>query len=267
MGDLQWTHLIDIRGDVVTKRYIDGKEGGAEREWRALTLLAEHAPGLAPAPIAFDGGVVMSRIDGVPLRGMAAAAVHAGALVEAVSTMHAAVPRAVLDQVPVRPWQVGMLGPQVRQWCESWLATRTDRVGGAAASAQEDRAVGEGLRWLDSWRPGEVGVTPAFGAGDGNLANFLWDGTRVRILDFEDSGRSDRVFELAELAEHVSMWVDGEVDVLRHAELSSAEAARLRECRRLQALTWLFLLSGEGPRNPPGTFARQVERVLARLEG
>ncbi|MEU6996846.1 phosphotransferase [Nonomuraea sp. NPDC046570] len=261
---------------MVTKRYIDGKEGGAEREWRALTLLAEHAPGLAPAPIAFDGGVVMSRVDGVPLRGMAAAAVHAGALVEAVSTMHAAVPRAVLDQVPVRPWQVGMLGRQVRQWCESWLATRADREGGAVAgdqgdraavSAQADRAVGEGLRWLDSWRPGEVGVTPAFGAGDGNLANFLWDGTRVRILDFEDSGRSDRAFELAELAEHVSMWVDGEVNVLRHAELSSAEAARLRECRRLQALTWLFLLSGEGPRNPPGTFARQVERVLARLEG
>ncbi|MEU8247005.1 phosphotransferase [Nonomuraea sp. NPDC048916] len=97
------------------------------------------------------------------------------------------------------------------------------------------------------------------------MANFLWDGTRVRIVDFEDSGRSDRVFELAEMAEHVSMWVDGEVDVPAWAELSPAEERRLLGCRRLQALTWLFLLSEEGPRNPPGTFGRQVDRVLRRL--
>ncbi|WP_344832224.1 phosphotransferase family protein [Nonomuraea dietziae] len=111
-----------------------------------------------------------------------------------------------------------------------------------------------------------AGARPAFGAGDGNLANFLWDGTRVRIVDFEDSGRSDRAFELAELAEHVSAWVDGEVDVLACVELDREEAARVRECRRLQALMWLFLLSGEGPRNPPGTFGRQVERVLRALD-
>ncbi|MER6943554.1 hypothetical protein ABT294_05955 [Nonomuraea sp. NPDC000554] len=66
------------------------------------------------------------------------------------------------------------------------------------------------------------------------------------------------------------MWVDGPVDVgvevVRHVELTPAQARRMRECRRLQALTWLFLLSGEGPRNPPGTFARQVERVLRVLD-
>ncbi|WP_281367907.1 hypothetical protein [Nonomuraea typhae] len=28
-------------------------------------------------------------------------------------------------------------------------------------------------------RPG----TPVFGTGDGNLANYLWDGTRVGVVD------------------------------------------------------------------------------------
>jgi hypothetical protein len=56
------------------------------------------------------------------------------------------------------------------------------------------------------------------------------------------------------------------VDVLGQFDLDARERARLRDCARLQALTWLFLLSGEGPRNPPGTFGRQVERVLRALD-
>ncbi|HEY2691135.1 MAG TPA: phosphotransferase [Streptosporangiaceae bacterium] len=39
-----------------------------------------------------------------------------------------------------------------------------------------------------------------FGNADGNLANFLWDGARCRIVDFEDSGVSDPAYEAA----HVS---------------------------------------------------------------
>jgi thiamine kinase-like enzyme len=46
------------------------------------------------------------------------------------------------------------------------------------------------------------------GQGDANLANFLWDGTQIRIVDFEDSGPSNRTFELAVLVEHLSAWSD-----------------------------------------------------------
>lgn len=255
--DLRNTHAVSVVGEVVTKRFTDGAQGAAEREWLALTLLAEHAPGLAPEPIALEPGVVvMSRLEGTPLRGLTLGQAHLKGLAEAVGAMHEAVPARVLDGVPERPWQVVQLAARVREWCARW------RPRGSRA----DLAVSEGARWLDGWRPGPAGARPAFGAGDGNLANFLWDGTRVRIVDFEDSGRSDRAFELAELAEHVSAWVDGEVDVLACVELDREEAARVRECRRLQALMWLFLLSGEGPRNPPGTFGRQVERVLRALD-
>ncbi|MCK2215161.1 aminoglycoside phosphotransferase family protein [Actinomadura sp. ATCC 31491] len=259
MPDLQHTHEVAYDGDVVTKRYLGTKPGAAEREWRALTLLAEHAPGLAPRPIAFEAGVVsMSRLDGVPLRGLPAPGEHAAALADALAELHAAVPARVLRDVPVRPWQREAVCDWIRLQGARW------RPRGPLA----DRAVREGLRWLAGWRPGESGVTPVFGAGDGNLANFLWDGSRVRIVDFEDSGRSDLAYELAELAEHVSMWVDGDLEIARRFELSPQEERRLRECRKAHTLVWLFLLSHDDPadpRNPPGTFDRQAERVLATL--
>ncbi|TMR93392.1 phosphotransferase family protein [Nonomuraea basaltis] len=256
MADLQHTHELAFDGDVVIKRYVDTKPGAAEREWRALRLLAEHAPGLAPEPIAFEAGVVsMTRIDGVPLRGLFARDVHVAALVAALAELHSAVPHPVLGSIPVRPWQREAVCDWIRLRCAAWQPR----------DPLSDRAVKEGLRWLESWTPGEAGVTPVFGAGDGNLANFLWDGTRVRIVDFEDSGRSDLAFEVAELAEHVSMWVDGEVEIAHRFELSPQEKRRMRECRKVHALVWLFLLSHESPRNPPGTFRRQVERALATL--
>ncbi|MDP4510910.1 phosphotransferase family protein [Nonomuraea turcica] len=256
MADLQHTHELVFDGDVVTKRYVDGKQGGAEREWRALTLLAEHAPGLAPEPIAFEAGVVsMTRIDGVSLRGLSVGDAQVAAMAEALDVLYAAVPPAVLETVPIRPWQRAAVRDWVRRRGAEWRSR----------DPLADRAVKEGLRWLESWTPGESGVTPVFWGGDGNLANFLWDGARVRRVDFEDSGRSDRVWELAEMAEHVSMWVDGEVDIVGRFELSPPEERLMRDYRKLHGMTWLFLLSHESPRNPPGTFRRQVERVLAIL--
>ncbi|NUP64031.1 MAG: aminoglycoside phosphotransferase family protein [Nonomuraea sp.] len=257
MADLVHTHVLDFDGDVVTKRYIDDKPGAAEREWRALNLLAEHAPGLAPEPIAYEAGVVqMTRIDGAPLRGLAVRDACVAAMAEALTELYEAVPPDVLATVPVRPWQVEAVTDWVGQRVAAWRPR----------DPLADRAVKEGARWLAAWRPGTSGTSPVFGAGDGNLANFLWDGARVRIVDFEDSGRSDLAFELAELSEHVSMWVDGEVEIAHRFELSGQEERRLRDCRKLHSLTWLFLLSHDSPRNPPGTFARQVERVLRTLD-
>ncbi|MGW8797311.1 phosphotransferase [Streptomyces sp. NPDC055775] len=114
-------------------------------------------------------------------------------------------------------------------------------------------------------------VPPVFGPGDGNLANYLWDGSEVRVVDFEDSGVSDRAFELAEITEHVASWVDQPLDIetfLEQFELTAAESLRLKDCRRPLALVWLFLLSfdkGDKPRNPPGTAERQAGRLLKLL--
>jgi Ser/Thr protein kinase RdoA (MazF antagonist) len=109
------------------------------------------------------------------------------------------------------------------------------------------------------------------GQGDPNLANFLWDGTEIRIVDFEDSGPSSRAFELAILVEHVSAWSDGRLDPDAFAalfDLTNIETAMLREFRRLAALFWLITLrrrSEAHRRDHDHVLTRQAERVLALL--
>jgi hypothetical protein len=67
------THVIELGLAVVVKRFRSRDQDRHGREWRALTLLAEYAPGLAPEPLRADldadpPAIEMSRLDGVPLR-------------------------------------------------------------------------------------------------------------------------------------------------------------------------------------------------------
>ncbi len=157
----------------------------------------------------------------------------------------------------------------------------TSQVRAMAASGPglgEDPLVGRawqaGVSWLgnsalDSQICPDDKVT--LGHGDCNLANFLWDGSQVRLIDFEDSGPSDRAFELAILVEHISAWSDADLDAdtfLGLFEFTGSERARLGESRRLAALFWLLLLLPGGQaskRNPPGTLQRQANRLLTLL--
>ncbi|MEU4037825.1 phosphotransferase family protein [Streptomyces collinus] len=270
MSAVRWvTHGIEMSAGRVVKRFASRDDGRAEREWRGLTLLSVHAPGLAPEPLEADLAaerpvVVMSRLAGVPLRGTVMGEREHAALGEAVAALHQAVPPGVLRQVPPRPGLPGELLGRIG----GWAADVPSRRGSVR------RAMDAGLDWLQcSELPVDLprGIPEVFGPGDGNLANYLWDGSRVRVVDFEDSGRSDRAFELAEITEHVGSWVEQPLDVpvfLGQFDLCPAEMVRLGECRRLLALVWLFLLAGddpEHPRNPAGTVERQAARVLELL--
>jgi hypothetical protein len=107
--------------------------------------------------------------------------------------------------------------------------------------------------------------TPVIGHGDPNLSNYLWDGSRVRIVDFEDSGVSDLSFELANLMEHLA---GRGTDWSGFADRFPVDQQRLLTARRLWSMFWLTLLRPGGPaesRNPPGTGELQGERVLGLL--
>ncbi|MEV7403675.1 aminoglycoside phosphotransferase family protein [Streptomyces sp. NPDC091267] len=264
------THTVELGPAEVLKRFRGEHREQCEREWRTLTLLGTHAPNLAPVPhradlAAAEPTVLMSRLPGQPLRGRPLGDQELKALAAAVSEMYAAVPGDVLSEVPVRPGRQQLLVSRIHAW-----APRTrPRVG-----AEVGRAMDRGLEWLAGSGLAEAGrpdVPEVFGPGDGNLANYLWDGVRVRVVDFEDSGRSDRAFELAEITEHVAGWVGQPLDVaafLDLVDLEPAERGRLPECRRLLALVWLFLLSFDdprNPRNPPGTAERQAARLCRLL--
>ncbi len=107
---------------------------------------------------------------------------------------------------------------------------------------------------------------PILGHRDPNLTNYLWDGHRVRIVDFEDAAISDPATELAILVEHLSARHLDTNALLAHFDV---DGRRLQAARRLWAMFWLWLLRPGGPaghRNPPGTAGAQAQRLLNLLD-
>ncbi|MFJ3707662.1 aminoglycoside phosphotransferase family protein [Streptomyces sp. NBC_01267] len=272
-ADLTTTHTLDIGPTTVVKRYRSWDRDEPRREWQTLTLLARHAPGLAPRPLdrsAHPPAVTMERVPGTPLRGTHVGPAQTTALAAALTRLHEAVPRTQLDALPPRLWPPALILRGVRDQCAQPSPTAPD------TDPTEQAALSAGTAWisaphLDTLAATEP-TTPVLGFADGNLANYLWDGTRIRLVDFESAGRADRIHELAEITEHISAWSDSELDtdtLLGHFTLTLAETRRLRELRRLTALMWLCMLTLDRatahPRNPPGTVTRQARRLLHLL--
>jgi hypothetical protein len=262
---------VDREGLRVVKSYVDSHHGEPAREWRALRLLAVHAPRLAPEPLSADldaspPSVVMSLLPGEPLGGSPLTQPQERALAMAVGQLWQAVPVDLVIPVPgeldtrtglvesVRGWLAEGPDPGPQPPVGAALARGAAWLAGTASTA--------GLPAAGRGRAG--GVMPrVLGQGDANMANFLWDGALVRIVDFEDSGVSDRAFELAVLVEHVSAWRDAGLDADRFIagfDLSETELAHLSDWRRLLALYWLLRLRR---RADTGAVAGQAERLLS----
>jgi hypothetical protein len=125
------------------------------------------------------------------------------------------------------------------------------------------------LAWWNGPDPALLRTPPtvtALGHRDPNLANYLWDGHRVRIVDFEDAANSDPAAELALLVEHLSAR---RLDTDALCAQFDVDQRRLQAARRLWAMFWLRLLQPGAPsaqRNPPGTAQAQAQRLLHLLD-
>jgi hypothetical protein len=208
----------------------------------------------------------MSRLPGTVLRGGVVEPAQIAALATALTELHHSIPAGIAAALPHRTWK--------QRQCVEYISRRCPELATRALDPEITRAAADGMSWLDAtaWRwHTDPDLPPVLGQADGNLANFLWDGSRIAIVDFEEAGRSDIPFELAELVEHVGSWVDTDfatVPFLAHFPLGAGELARLTECRRLLALLWLISLSLVSPdddRNPPDTPVRQARRLRALL--
>jgi Phosphotransferase enzyme family len=259
------THVVDIGDDRVVKRYRSWDRGEHQREWQALTLLANYAPDLAPAPLSADLTSVppyvrMSRVAGRPLDGQPVTPGHLDAVAAAINRLHTAVPQDVVTGLQPQPWLAAGVGNRMRSFIDGARAP-----GGGLPRAAFDA----GMRWSgQAADPQPEPHSVVFGQGDGNLANYLWDGEQVHLVDFEDSGRSDRAYELAAFAEHLSVWHDAGVEtgaLLGRFELTKAESARVLFFRRAFAFYWLLKLLGQRE-NRPETLHRQAGRLLAVLD-
>lgn len=264
--------LVRTPDGLLVKRYRHNDHPMARREWRALTLLHEYEPGLAPEPISVDldahrPSITMSILPGDALGDHPLSPPEVGAIAAALDRLHTCVPDKVLADVPPAsddPQQVvGSIAGR--------LAAQPRPDGDAVIT----RAYDEALRWLagpDAKRlVTDEPETPVLARGDHNLTNFLWDGERTRLVDFEYAGRSDRCAEIADLVEHISARITPDEtwrQLLEQWDFSPAERRRVQMVRRLYSMVWLLLLlPGQGgeKRNPPGTLRKQAERTLQLL--
>jgi len=134
---------------------------------------------------------------------------------------------------------------------------RPDGVAGTAYDAAMDLVTGPELAELAREEP-----PPVLGHSDPNLANYLWDGARIWVVDFEDAGRSDVAYELATLVEHMAAR---ETDWTAFCARFDVDPVRLRWCRQLCAAFWLYFLlrdRGSARGNPPDVLERQARRLL-----
>jgi aminoglycoside phosphotransferase len=260
---------VDAEREVVVKRYLNHARGEPAREWRALRLLADHAPGLAPEPLRADlyGDppiVEMSLLPGEPLGGAQLTAAQESALARALGQLWQSVP---VNHVIAVSDEYGNEAQLVHAVTELASERRDISVEPAVQAAH---AIGvDWLTWASTVTGDPAGHQPVFGQGDADLTNFLWDGARIRLVDFEDSGLSDRALELAVLVEHISAWFGAGLDADQFCDrfdLTLAELVRLADCRRLAALHWLLRLLRPGSaaslQVPPDALVRQAERLL-----
>lgn len=264
----QTTHEVTFADGVVVKRYTGWDRGEPDREWTALTLLREHAPGLAPEPLErriADGApeVVMTRLPGRPLGEAPLTGEQVTAVAAALRELYA-VPLGG-SRLPLRRFGPAEAVAHLR----AWIAQPHAPVG-----AEVERALGVARDWLageEAERCGGPLVEQVFTLADGNLANLVWDGVRCRVVDFEDSGLSDPAYEVADLLEHVTGWLPGLIDadqLVAALGLTAEQQLRLAGFRRVLATFWLLMLLPGNPahhRNPPGSLEQQAARVTALM--
>jgi hypothetical protein len=252
------THELEVEGHLLTKRYRSWGRGEHRREWSVLQHVHRHCPGLGPEPISADlfaepPVVTMTVIDGEPLSG-ALGPQQTKALAVAMETL----------------WSIPQNGsPVLDAWRDDLGFARKlimlpwpDAHGDIAAAREA------ALAWWQGPDPALLRHPPTLtvlGHGDPNLSNYLWDGRRAYIVDFEDAGVSDPAAELARFAEHLSARG---MDVDSFCARFDVDQTRLRAARRVWAMFWLWLLRPGGPsesRNPPGTADSQARRLLELL--
>jgi Ser/Thr protein kinase RdoA (MazF antagonist) len=266
------THDVRFTDTEVRKTFLSWADGEADREWRCLRVIAEHAPGIAPQPLrqeTTDGHpvVIMQRLPGEPLGGTPLTDAQTASLGRTLRHLYDIPPEHVTAAgIGERRFGPSTLPPALSAWLDE-----PHDLSPCQNPAQVRDAIEATREWLA--RPDVLPATRlvALGIADLNPANILWDGQTCRLVDFEDGGLTDPAYELADHVEHLAGRLAGVFDptaLATAAGFSDDEWDRMTAYRTLWAAFWLvMLLPGNGGfrRNPPGTTEVQAAHLLTLI--
>jgi len=267
------THLVsfvELDGRrLCLKIYRSWERAEPDREWTLLELL--HPTGLAPEPVwrstdTPKPAVAMTVVAGKPLGDVQLDDRQLQLIGDAHALIHG------LSAPPRLPPAINsgatVLGRARSFWPD--LAAMASDLG---VSHDVFRVIDVAGPWL--FDPATAALV-ADGErhacrGDTNPANYLDDGERLRLVDFEDGGMSDPVFEIADMAEHFATRHLPEQTWLRVARATGiTDHHRLGQARVIVASFWLALTIRRVHRGlvmrPPVTPSDQARRLQGLLE-
>ncbi|MEU8470532.1 aminoglycoside phosphotransferase family protein [Streptomyces sp. NPDC029006] len=192
-------------GVICVKLYAKGNHRRrVDREWTALTLLAEHHVDDVPRPLRLDNhdevpAIGMTLLKGTPLLESPDREAALKGLAQTTERLHA-VPlsglMAELERIDSgSPYMLRLIG----SWPELLVGHENDPLtAGMRALLTAWHASGDAELVDDTSAPAVLS------RGDSNLNNWLRDGASSPCVDFEYSGHSTVHFDAADLIEHIS---------------------------------------------------------------
>ncbi len=220
------------------------------REWQTLTLLYRRGRPIVPEPV-WHGehpdrpAIVMAFARGIGLGAHPLEPPQLDALTDGLTALYAITPDDVDELLPdvVTP-APAMVTRMRRTWTALNATADSAGITDAGMAAERRNLLEAWKRWSSGPEPQRLAAPAprALGRGDPSLANFLWDGDRLTLLDFEYSGWTDPAFELADLVEHTqSRETPDDVweEFIHRFDLDQPALERHHAARRLMCFFWL----------------------------
>lgn len=236
--------IYQLKSDIAeycVKSYLKEWQFGASREWVGLRILNEFGVQGAPRAYALSSSsevkfLVMEWISGSSLGECHLSRPQIGALADITKAVHSISPAEVGDSLWACFWDPERRLSDFPRQIELLKDNPAEQAVEVASLAKD---------WLKGADP-QILVEleePVFSRGDHNLANCLWDGDKLWLVDLEHIGWHDPVIDLALLTEHVQARRTPHDEWLWFIEqfaLTKRQRKRLVAAQRQISLSWLI---------------------------
>ena len=253
--------------EICVKLYLRDGARRARHEWAALTLLAGLGFDAAPEPLYYERNhspaMAISLLPGDSLGGFSLGNDQIRQIAEIFRGLHSIETTKLSHRLPAVRLPVGGMLYEVQERWHAYMADDSSPLRKELLARWRDWVSGPDIALLG--RPSR----PVFGQGDPNTSNYLWDGTRVRVVDFEYAGLSNPYYELALLVEHVQSRATADDRWLLLEDIlcpTEEDRDRTHAARALVAWYWTMEFWPHQQADN-GSFISQAERLLQVLPG